>query len=215
MADDEDSAPGGRSEGIDHNKAFKPEGQFCLLHNGARHPSGDSRIITPPGVKRELAIRRRSLDAEFWQHAIEKLDHATKTGKISRDLAGHLATILRRGCAGQLPASWVRLEFSEQSSSSAVSPRLEDQRLGAAMYRLIASYFTNKEDSLFDPAPVQTIIDSCGINKRTWNDWSAWLKSNRDFVENELEMLLLEASFLLENLEDLRCALLFKRDAGG
>jgi hypothetical protein len=82
------------------------------------------------------------------------------------------------------------------------------------MYRCIASLFKGKEDNLFDQAPVQTIIKRCGINKRTWVDWNGWLRSNRNYVEKELETILLQTPFILESLEDLRCALLFKRDAG-
>jgi hypothetical protein len=181
MAEDEDSARDSRSKGIGRSTVPKPG--------------------------REMAIRRRNLDAEFWQHAIEKLNHAAKTGNIRRGLAAQLATALRLGCAGQLPASWVRLEVVELSSK-VPSPPLEDQRLGAAMYRYAA-----EKGYISDTAPVQTIKKYCNINKRTWNDWSGWLNSNIKVVENELEMLLLEAPFLLQDLEEFRCTLLFKADS--
>lgn len=160
----------------------------------------------PPSAKKKLATAHRKLDAAFWRHVIEELDKAAETGRLPKGLAAQLATCVRRGCAGILPASWVRAELPEHTPSGA-GLYLGDQRQMAAMYRLAAD-----RKHILDTKPRQTIIARCSISGRTWERWSGWFNQNLEFIEAELEMLLLEVPFLLEDLEEFRAALLIVGD---
>jgi hypothetical protein len=206
MADDEDSAQDGPAEEISGNVTFAPEGPYCRLINGARPPAGIPHLVMPPSAKKNLATAHRKLDAAFWRHVIEELDKAAETGRLPKGLATQLATCVRRGCAGILPASWIRAELPENTPSGA-GLYFGDQRQMAAMYRLAAD-----REHIRDTKPRQTIIERCGISERTWERWSVWFNQNLEFVAAELEMLLLEAPFLLEDLEEFRAALLITGD---
>lgn len=191
---------------ISGNADFEPEWPYCKLINGRRPPDGMLHHVTPQRAKQFLLAFHLKNDRSFWTLAAEELDNSARTGEIKRRLAAQLAASIRRGQAGILPISWLRSELPEQITGGAAA-YLGGQRKNAAMYRLAA-----ERGQIEDPHPRQTIIERCGISERTWERWSSIFNRNSDYIASELEMLLLEAPFLLENLEDMRCALLIKRD---
>jgi hypothetical protein len=186
MAEDEDS-----------ETLAEAEGPCCLLHSErcVRAPAAFAQI-------RDSAYRTQ--DAASWARVAEKLDRAAKSGKLDKDVAAWLATVIRSGFRNkEVPCSWVDPRTGRPKATTSIDFP-SNKAIGAVAYNIAV-----ERGYITDPCPVQTIKEKLGIGYRRWRQLD---QDYRDEAEAALEQYVLNYPDILVQEGVLERALLPKGD---